>query len=90
MHQRHDEVRNLLGHLATDISNDVKIEPTLLPVTGKHIDGTANDQDEARPDISIPGFWHRGQRAFFDVGVSNPFAPSYNNQKLTTAFSANE
>ncbi len=43
-----------------------------------------------RLDISIGGFWQCGQRAFFDVRVFNPFAPSYRNQKLSTAFSANE
>jgi hypothetical protein len=68
----------------------VEIEPNLLPLTGEQLHATANGKDEARLDISIGGFWQRGQRAFFDVRVFNPFAPSYRNQKLSTAFSANE
>ena len=90
IHQRHDEIRDLLGQLASEISHDVEIEPTLLPLTGEQLHATANKQDEARLDISIGGFWQRGQRAFFDVRVFNPFAPSYRNQKLSTAFNANE
>ena len=90
VHQRHDEIRDLFGQTATEISKDVKIEPNLLPLTGEQLHATANGKDEARLDISIGGFWQRGQRAFFDVRVFNPFAPSYRNQKLSTAFSANE
>ena len=33
--------------------------------------------DKARLDISALGFWQRGQRAFFDVRVFNPFAKSH-------------
>ena len=68
----------------------MEIEPNLLPLTGEQLHATANGKDEARLDISIGGFWQRCQRAFFDVRVFNPFAPSYRNQKLSTAFSANE
>ena len=32
----------------------------------------------------------RGQRAFFDLRVFNPFAKSHLNQKLDTAFSSNK
>ena len=90
VHQRHDEIRDLFGQTATEISKDVEIEPNLLSLTGEQLHATANGKDEARLDISIGGFWQRGQRAFFDVRVFNPFAPSYRNQKLSTAFFANE
>ena len=79
-----------LGSWLLKISPDVEIEPTLLPLTGEQLHATANGQDEARLDISVGGFWQRGQRAFFDVRVFNPFAPSYRNQKLSTVFNANE
>ena len=74
----------------TEIFHDAEIEPALLPLTGEQLHATANAQDEARLDISIDGFWQRGQRAFFDVRVFNPFVPSYRNEKLSTAFNANE
>ena len=42
-------------------------------------------------NVSARSFWQRGQRAFFDVRVFNPFAKtSHLNQKLDTAFSSNE
>ena len=41
-------------------------------------------------DISIRGFRQRGQRAFTDVRIFNPFAPTHLNQKLENCFSNNE
>ena len=69
IHQRHDDIRDLFGQLATEVSHDVEIEPALLPLTGEQLHATANEQDEARLDLSIGGFWQRGQRAFFDVRI---------------------
>ena len=40
--------------------------------------------------LALVIFWQDGQRAFFDIRVFNPFAPSYSNQKLATAFITNE
>ena len=40
-----------------------------------------NSSDEARLDVSVRSFWQRGQRAFYDVRVFNPFAKSHLNQK---------
>ena len=37
---------------------------------------SANSSNEARLDICARGFWSRGKRAFFDVRVFYPFAPS--------------
>ena len=48
----------------------------------------SNSCDEARLDVSVRGFWQRGQCAFYDVRVFNPFAKSH--QKLDTAFRSNE
>ena len=90
IHQGNNEVRDLVGQVATEISNDLEVDPALLPVTGERLHGTANNQDEARLDVSIRGFWQSGQRAFFDVRVFNPFAPTHRNRALSTAFTANE
>ena len=81
--------RDLFGQIA-EVSNDVEIEPALLPVTCEHLQATANRQDEARLDWSIGGFWQRGQWAFFDIRVLNPFAPTYRSQSLPAAFSKND
>ena len=90
IHQRHDELRNLFATLGENISNDVEIEPHLQPLSGEVLPRSTNTSEEARLDLSIRGFWQRGQRAFFDVRVFNPFAPFYRCQKLENAFSHNE
>ena len=58
--------------------------------TSSSFDSRANPSDEAPLDVSARGFCQRGQRAFFDVRVFNPFAKRHLNQKLNTAFSSNE
>lgn len=90
IHQRHDELRDTLAKISEEISNDVETEPHLQPLTGEKLSNSANSTDEATLDISVRGFWQRGQRAFFDVRVFNPFALTHLNQKLPNAFKSNE
>jgi len=74
---RHDEVRDLTAQMLREVCHDVRVEPDLLPTGGRNLDHrTVNTADDARVDISARGFWARGQRAFFDVRVFNPMAPS--------------
>ena len=80
----------MLASLLKDVSHDVQVEPHLETLTGEVLTGGTNSSDEARLDVSVRGFWQRGQRAFYDVRVFNPFAKSYLNQKLETAFRSNE
>ena len=69
----------------------LEIEPPLIPLTGERFQHkTALINESARPDIAARGVWTRGSRAFFDVRVFNPLAPSYRNQTLTAAHRANE
>ena len=52
---------------------------------------SANREDGARLDIVAENFWGRDwQRAFFDVRVFNPFAPSYRNTTLSQCYRRNE
>ena len=90
IHQRHDEIRDNLSKLMSEICNDVEIEPHLLEPTGEVLRRCTNTQKEARLDFCARGFWQRGQKAYFDVRVFNPFAQSYQHQKLDKVFSANE
>ena len=90
IHRRHDELKELIGHIAGDLYCDVEIEPNLLPMTGETLHHSANKQPDARLDISIRGFWQRGERAFADVRIFNPFAQTHLNQKLEKCFSNNE
>ena len=85
MHARHDELRDVVGNLLSEVCNDVAIEPHLTPVTGENLPRSSNTGDDARLDVSA-----RGQRAFFDVRVFNPFALSHLKQNLQKVFTANE
>ena len=79
-----------MANLLKDICHDVQVEPRLQILTGEILNSGANSSDEARLDVSVRGFWQRGQRAFYDVRVFSPFAKSHLNQKLETAFRSNE
>ena len=61
---------------------DVKTEPPLIPLTGEELNRGANKSNEARLDVSANGFWTRGDKAFFDVRIFNPFALKHRKQNL--------
>ena len=86
---RHDEVKELIGNIAGELYHNVEIEPN-LPSSGELLHHSANQQQEARLDISIRGFWQRVQRAFTDIRIFNPFSPMHVSQKLENRFSDNE
>ena len=69
-------MRDLFASLLKDVCHNVEIEPHLQSLTGEVSIGITNSSDEARLDVSASGFWQRGQRAFFNVRVFNPFAKS--------------
>ena len=62
-------MRDLFASLLKDVCHDVEVEPHLQPLTGEVLISSSNSSDETRLDVSARGFWQRGQRAFFDVGV---------------------
>ena len=88
---RHNEVRDLTAKLMSEVCHDVCIEPTLQPITGEALSGaSAITEDGARLDVAANGFWGgRFERAFFDVRVFNPHAPS-NRQPLSSCYRKHE
>ena len=88
---RHNEIRDLTANLLTEVCHDVCVEPTLQPITGETFsNATANSEDGARLDVAASGFWGgRFERAFFDVRVFNPHAPS-NRQPLPSCYRKHE
>ena len=69
---------SLTAKLLTEVCPNVAVEPDLQPLTGEALSHrTSNYEDGARLDVSAQGFWgDRHVRAFFDVRVFNPLAPS--------------
>lgn len=84
---RHNRIRDLFADLLRQAGcKAVQTETQLLPDEGE-LDGTpkyVEKGEEARMDVTAVGFWGAWQRAYFDVRVFNPTAPSYTTQKLTT------
>ena len=87
VHQRHDNIRDLLTHLLDKVCKDVEAEPHLIPVTGERMMlKSANTKDESRLDIKANGFWQRGQTAFFDIRTTHVNALSQMTKKTSAIF----
>jgi hypothetical protein len=84
---RHNNIRDIYGSLAAEICNDVTIEPLLTPLSGeKFAHKSTTTDDDARLDVAARGFWRPGTRAFFDVRVFNPLAPSYRSSSMEAIY----
>ena len=78
---KHNELRENIGEMLQEVTNDVRIE-MLQPLTREEESIVGNLSAEARADISARGFWCRGQRAFFDVKVFDPNVQRHENKIL--------
>ncbi len=89
---RHNELRDITARLFQETCHDVVTEPVLQAVSGEHLVGRCcNREDNARLDIAARGFWGSGaQRAFFDVRVFNPCAPSHQTSQLPSLYRRQE
>ena len=69
IHKRHNDMLNVTSDLLLIICKDVEKEPTL--------DSSPAGTEEPRAYIVAHEFWQWIQRAFMNVKVFYPFAPSY-------------
>ena len=90
MHIRHNAVRDTFADVLKEICKDVKIEPQLLPVTGEVLPPVSNTSDGARADVSAIGLWQPLNRAFLDIRVFNPHAPSNAMREISQMYSHHE
>ena len=89
--ERHDNIKNILTKLLCKVGKGVESEPHLLGLTGETFDlRTANTADEARLDIKAPGFWQRGQTAYFDVRVTHVNNKAQQGQSTSKTFKQHE
>ena len=67
---RHNELRDFLGSVLSDVRTDVTLEPILQPLSGEVFRcRTTKRDDEARLDIRARGFWGcRSESAFLMYG----------------------
>ena len=84
---RHNEIRDLLAKLLTEVCPNMGIEPGLQPLSGETLAmHTANRRDEARLDIRAQGSWgERRHDVLFAVRVFNSHASS-NRHTFPTAY----
>ena len=87
---RHNEVRDVTAELLKEVCRGVGTEPLLQPLTGENLQSPNIASDEARVDVVARDFWTRGQVAFFDVRVFNPFAKRHVSKSLAKSFEMNE
>ena len=89
---RHNEIRDVTANLMSEVCHDVSVEPLLQPLSGEHLSyATANREDAARLDVKARGFWGlTQQRAFFDVRVFNPTAPSCRRLQMAACYRRHE
>ena len=75
---RHNELRDLMGSLLSEVCSNVAVEPRLAPLSGEVFERrSTNTSEDARLDVRACGFWTRQEDAFFDVRVFHPNAASY-------------
>ena len=74
---RHNSLRDLIAELLQNAGcKDVTVEPHLLPVQGVQLPNSAVKGDDARLDVSARSIWNPLERAFLDIRVFHPLAPS--------------
>ena len=89
---RHNEIRDVMANLLTEICHDVCVEPHLQPLSGETMSTrSASTEVNARLDVAASGFWGgRFERAFFDVRVFNPHAPSNRSSQIASCYRRHE
>ena len=75
---RHNEVRDLLASLQTEVSSDIAVEPVLQTITGEIFQWRSTSTNNgARLNIRVRGFWGSwSESTFLDVRIFNPNTPS--------------
>ena len=89
---QHTEIGDFTAGLLTEICPDISVEPELQPISTETFRNlSSNTQDETCLDIAMNGFWGgQSERAFVDVKVFNPYAPSNSNLSTTSCYKKHE
>ena len=88
---RHNELRDIIGSLLSEVCHNVAIKPRLQPLNGEVFRSeTTTSAPEARADVRATGFWTKREDAFFDIRIFHANAPSYRSLSPTQAFEFHE
>ncbi len=80
----------MVSDVLKEVCKDVRVEPQLLPVTGEVLPAGTNVADGARSDVSAVGLWQPLNRAFLDIRVFNPLAPSNSAKQIDAMYQRHE
>ena len=87
---RHDTLKRTTAELLNKFCKDVVLEPTLINITTEKPPNGADTKKGARLDVSARGFWSPLDRAFTDVRVLHPQAPSNSDKTLYQMYRSHE
>ena len=87
---RHDSLRNTTAKLLEQVCSDVYPEPPLINVAGEQLPPGTNLKDGTRLDVSARNFWTPLDRAFTDIRVLHPQAPSNSNKSILQMYHCHE
>ena len=89
---RHNEIRDLLANLLTDVCHNVTLEPHLQPLSGESLSSSSTTREEnARLDVGVNRFWGgRFEQAYIDVRVFNTHAPSNVSSQVSSTYRRHE
>ena len=89
---RHNEIWDLLANLLTDVCHNVTLEPHLQPLSWESLSSSSATREEnAGHDVGVNGFWGgRFERAYIDVRVFNPHAPSNLSSRISSTYRRHE
>ena len=63
---RHNDVRDFISKILSEVCHDMQVETTLLPLTGEQMEHLiTTETNEARLNIRAIGFWIYGDSKYF-------------------------
>ena len=89
---RHNEIRDVMATLLSEVCHDVCTEPHLQPLNGEAFSlRSTNANDGARLDIVASGSWGgRFERTYYDVRVFNPHAATNQHPQQQSVYRRHE
>ena len=85
----YNSIRDTVAELLRDVCKDVETEPQLLPVPPT-LQLPNGSNTGARLDVSARSFWSPLDRAFIDVRVPHPQAPSNSDKSIAQMYASHE
>ena len=89
---RHNNLRDTAAELrrSNGICKDVETEPALIPLSGEVLPPGTTRKEDAKLDVCARNLWAPLAKAFVDIRVLHPQAPSNGNKSIPAMYRAHE